>query len=45
MEGYEGEQLTNIVGFEFEHITKKRGMCVIKVAVSLPDLFHGGKVK
>jgi len=34
MEAYEGEHLSNILVYEFEHITKKGGMCVIKVSFS-----------
>ena len=42
---YEGEHLSNILVYEFEHITKKGGMCVIKVSFSQgPGWFHGSKV-
>jgi hypothetical protein len=34
MEMYEGEHLSHIVVYEFEHITKKGGMCVIMVSFS-----------
>jgi len=30
MEAYVGEQVSNILEYELEHITKKSGMCVIK---------------
>jgi len=42
---YEGEHLSNILVYEFEHITKKGGMCVIEVSFSQgPGWFHGSKV-
>jgi len=42
---YVGEHLSNILVFEFEHITKKCGMCVIKVSFSQgPGWFHGSMV-
>ena len=45
MEAYEGEHLSHILVYEFEHITKKGGMCVIKVSLCQgPDWFHGSKV-
>jgi len=45
MEAYEGEYLSHILVYEFEHITKKGGMCVSKVSVSQgPGWFHGSKV-
>ena len=34
IDAYEGEHLSNILVYEFEHITKKGGMCVIKVSFS-----------
>jgi hypothetical protein len=34
MEAYEGEHLSHILVYEFEHITKKGGMYVIKVSFS-----------
>ena len=45
MEAYEGEHLFHILVYELKHITKKGGMCVIKVSFS-QDLgwFHGSKV-
>ena len=46
MEAYEGEHLSHILVYEFEHITKKDGMCVIKVGLSQgPGWFDGSKVK
>jgi len=45
IEAYEGEHLLNILVCEFEHITKKGGMCVIKVSFSPPVWFHGSKVE
>jgi len=43
---YEGEHLSNMLVYEFEHITKKGRMCVIKVFVSHgPGWFHGSKVQ
>jgi hypothetical protein len=45
MEAYEGEHLSHILVYEFEHITKKGGMCVIKVSFSQgPGWYHGSKV-
>ena len=45
MEAYEGEHLSHILVYEFEHITKKGGMCVIKVSFSQgPGWFHGSMV-
>ena len=45
MEAYEGEHLSHILVYEFEHITKKGGMCVIKVSFSQGlGWFHGSKV-
>jgi len=42
---YEGEHVSNILVYEFEHITKEGGMCVIKVSFSQgPGWFHGSKV-
>jgi len=41
----EGKHLSNILVYEFEHITKKGRMCVIKVNVSQgPGWFHGSNV-
>jgi hypothetical protein len=34
MEAYEGEHQSHMLVYEFEHITKKGRMCVIKVALS-----------
>jgi len=34
IEAYEGEHLFHILVYEFEHITKKGGMCEIKVSLS-----------
>jgi len=45
MEAYEGEHLSNILVYEFEHITKKGGMCVIKDSFSQLGWFHGSKVE
>jgi len=43
---YEGEHLSNMLVYEFEHITKKGRICVIKVFVSQgPGWFHGSKVE
>jgi len=45
MGAHEGEHLSNILVYEFEHITKKGRMCVIKVSFSQgPGWFHGLKV-
>jgi hypothetical protein len=39
---YEGEHISNILVYEFEHITKKSGMCVITVSFSQGlGWFHG----
>jgi len=45
IDAYEGEHLSNILVYEFEHITKKGGKFVINVAFSQgPGWFHGSKV-
>jgi len=44
IEGVHGEIHSNILVYEFEHITKKGVMCVIKVSFSQPGWFHGLKV-
>ena len=45
IDGYEGEHLSMILVYEFEHINMKGGMCVIKVTFSQgPGWFHGSKV-
>jgi hypothetical protein len=45
MEAYEGEHLSHIPVYKFEHITKKGRICVIKVSFSQgPGWFHGSKV-
>jgi len=45
MGAHEGEHLSTILVYEFKHITKKGGMCVIKVSVSQgPGWFLGSKV-
>lgn len=45
MEAYEGGHLFHIPLSEFEHITKKDGMCVIEVFFSQDQCwFHGSKV-
>jgi len=42
---YEVEHLSNILLYEFEHITKKGRMCVIKVSFSQGSgWFHGSNV-
>jgi hypothetical protein len=42
---YEGKHVSNIPVYEFEHITKKGGMCVITVSFSPgPGWFHESKV-
>jgi len=42
---YEGERLSIILVYEFEHITKTGGMCVLKVSFSQGQgWFHGSKV-
>jgi len=43
MEVYEDEHLSNLLVYGFEHITKKGGMCVIKVSFAQPGRFHGSK--
>jgi hypothetical protein len=45
MEAYKDEHQSNILEYGFEHITKKGGMCVIKVSISQPGWFHGSKVQ
>ena len=46
IDSYEGEHLSNILVYEFEHKTKKDGMCVIEVSFSQgPGWFHGSKVE
>ena len=45
MEVYEGENLSNILVYDFEHITKRGGICVIKVPFSQPGWFHESKVE
>ena len=45
IDAYEGEHLSNILVYEFEHITKKDSMCVIKISFAQgPGWFHGSKV-
>ena len=45
MEPYEVEHLSHILVYEFEHITKEGGICVIKVSFSQgPGWFHGSMV-
>ena len=45
MEAYKGERISNMLVYEFEHITKKGRMCVIKVSFSQgPGWIHGSKV-
>ena len=45
IDGYEGEHLSMILVYEFEHIYMKGGMCVIKITFSQgPGWFHGSKV-
>jgi hypothetical protein len=45
IEKYKGEHLSNILVFEFQHITKKDRICVIKAAFSQgPGWFHESKV-
>jgi len=42
---YEGEHLSNILVYKFEHITKKGGMCMITISSSQgPGWIHGSKV-
>jgi hypothetical protein len=44
-EVYKGQHLSHILVYEFEHLRKKGGMCVIKVSFSYgAGLFHGSKV-
>jgi len=45
MEAYEGEHQSNTLVEEFEHITKKGGMCVIMVSSFQQGWFHGSKVE
>jgi len=45
IEAYEGEHVSYIVVYGFQHITKKGGMCVIKVSFSQLGWFHGSKVE
>ena len=45
MEVYKGKYLSNIQVYEFEHITKKGGMCVIMVCLSQRGWFNGSKVE
>jgi len=45
MEVYEGKHLSNILVCEFEDITKKGGMCVIKVYFSQPGWCHRSKME
>jgi len=45
MEAYEGEHLSITLVYEFEHISKKGRMCVIKVSFSQLGWFHGSKVE
>jgi len=45
MGAHEDEHLSNILVYEFEHITKKGGMCVKNVSSSQgPGWFHRSKV-
>ena len=44
MEAYKGEHLSNIIVYEFELMTKKGRMCVVKDSVSQSGWFHGSKV-
>jgi hypothetical protein len=45
MEAYEGEHLSHILVYEFEHKAKQGQMCVIKVSFSEGSgWFHGSKV-
>jgi len=41
MEPYEGKYQSNILLYEFVHISKKDGMCVLKVSFSQLDCFRG----
>jgi len=45
MEVYEVEHLSNILRYEFEHITKKGAECVIKVSISLPGCYLGSRAE
>jgi len=44
-EAYEGEPPSNAILYEFKHITKNGGMCVIQVSCSQPGWFGGSKVE
>ena len=45
IDAYECERVSNVLVYEFEHITKKGGMCVIKVSLSQGlGWFHESKV-
>jgi len=44
VKAYEGEHLSNILVYEFEHMPKKGRMCVFEDSFSEPDWFHGSKV-
>jgi len=45
MGAHKGEHLSNLLVYEFDHITKKGGMCVIMVSFSQGlGWFHGSKV-
>jgi len=45
IDAYEGEHIAIILVYEFEHIRKKGGMCVIEVSFSQgAGWFHGSKV-
>jgi len=45
IDAYKGEHLSNIGVYEFEHITKKGGMCVSKVSFTQGrGWFHGSNV-
>ena len=42
IDAYEGEQKSNIIVYEFEHIAKKGWMCATKVSFSQgPGWYHG----
>ena len=45
MEAYEGEHLSNLLVYGFGHITKKGGMCEIKVFFSQSGWFNGSKAE
>jgi len=45
MEAYEGEHLSNLLIYGFEHITKNGGMWVSMVTFSQPGWFHGSTVE